>query len=172
MKLKKIIIIIMMLFSIINLETKVKAADDLYPEATYIWNYLKNQGYNDAVAAGILGNIATECAGSELYLEPFVYSKSKKYYGICQWGLRWYPEIANATLEKQCEFLMSNIESTINLFGDDYYKDFDYTAFVLLENERDAALAFAKCYERCYEDSYEERQENATFTLNYYKNII
>ena len=152
-----------------NLNIEVKAVEeDKYPEATYIWNYLKDAGYNDAVAAGILGNIATECAGSELYLKPLIYSKSGNYYGICQWGLKWYPEIAGLNLEEQCDFLLSNIEKNINHFGEDYFTYFDYDAFVSMKDEKDAALAFAKCYERCHSSSYEERQKNATFVLKHY----
>ena len=164
---KSIIAIIMIIFLIINLTLLVKA-EDPYPEASYIWNYLKDAGYNDAVAAGILGNIATECAGSELHLEPFVYSECGNYYGICQWGLEWFPEVADLGLEEQCDFLLSNIEDMINLFGEDYFTNFDYDAFVSMEDEKDAALAFAQCYERCHYRSYKERKENATFVLEYY----
>ena len=37
-----------------------------YPVATEIWMFLKNCGYNDYVAAGILGNMMAEVGGNTL----------------------------------------------------------------------------------------------------------
>ena len=45
---------------------------------------------------------------------------------------------------------------------------FVYWHFTQLTNERDAALAFAKCYERCSSAGYTKRQNNATTAYKYF----
>ena len=42
------------------------------PIATEIWLYLKKQGYNDYVCAGILGNIMAEVGGQTLNIRHMV----------------------------------------------------------------------------------------------------
>ena len=37
-----------------------------------------------------------------------------------------------------------------------------------MEDETEAAIAFAKCYERCSSVSYEVRKTNATKAYNYF----
>lgn len=137
-----------------------------YPEATYVWRYMKNLGWNDYVCAGIMGNMMAEVGGQTLNLQPRLQGT---YYGICQWS-REYGEVWGADLATQCNFLRDTIKYEIDTYGFKYYKGFKYANFLNLTNEKEAALAFAKSYERCASFSYGVRQSNATKALNYFTN--
>lgn len=147
-----------------SLEARWSEKEAEYPEATQIWTYLKNLGYNDYVCAGILGNIMAEAGGSTLNIQPLVQGG---FYGICQWN-QAYSEVWGASLEEQLDFLRDTIEYELDTFGYAYGKDFDYGAFLQLTDEKDAALAFSKCYERNAPSSYNIRQVNATKALEYF----
>ncbi|MCM1223052.1 MAG: hypothetical protein NC548_52230, partial [Lachnospiraceae bacterium] len=87
------------------------------------------------------------------------------YWGICQWSNEYYPEVEGMNLEEQCEHLVGSIERVMNLFGEDD----EYERFITLEDEKEAALRFAKYYEVCGSESYEKRQNCATDALGYFK---
>ena len=90
--------------------TKYIPAGD-YEVAKYIWSYFKKLGWSDKVAAGVMGNIMTESGGQSLEnIQWWVKDSHGNHYGICQWSLKYYPEIDNASLDKQLEFLASGIE--------------------------------------------------------------
>ena len=141
-----------------------------YPNAAFVWYYLKDQGYNDYVCAGILGNMMCECGGLTLNLQPEIYSPGKYFYGLCQWNKDYYSKVFGCNIVEQMDFLMSNIEYEMNIFGYAYRSGFKYDSFLNLQNERDAALAFAKCYERCNSAYYSIRQTCATTAYNYFTN--
>lgn len=141
--------------------------EEEYPEATYIWRYLKGLGYNDYVCAGILGNIMNEVGGDTLKLQPTIYSPDKAYYGICQWNNK-YKEIWDASLENQCNYLEDTIAYELDTFGYAYKKEFNYDKFFELTDVESAALAFAKCYERCNSSSFNARKKNAVNAYNYF----
>lgn len=68
---------------------EIRAAERMeeYPVATTIWIYLtETLGYNDYVAAGVVGNMMTEVGGQTLNIQPGLYGHgtNKGYYGICQ----------------------------------------------------------------------------------------
>ena len=138
-----------------------------YPVATEIWLYMKDQGWNDAVCAGILGNMMAECGGHTLSLQPTV--SNKYYYGICQWS-KGYPNVWYSNLDSQCEFLINTIEYEFNTFGSSYKRGFNFNSFLNLNDEKEVAKAFAKCYERCGSSSLNQRQKNATIAYNYFTN--
>lgn len=139
-----------------------------YPYATFIWTFLHEQGYNDYVCAGILGNIMCECGGYTLNINPFVYGCNGAYYGMCQWSKRYCPGVQGQSLENQCYYLLSNIKQAFDTYGYLYSSGFNYNSFLNLTNEKYAALSFAKCYERCSSASYTARQNCATFAYNYF----
>lgn len=141
-----------------------KRQDKQYPTASYVWNYMKSLGWSNAVCAGIMGNMMTECGGHTLNLK--YNAQTKSYYGICQWG-RHYPKVWNTNLETQCKFLKDTIEYEINTFGKLYKKGFNYKSFLQLTDPKEVALAFAKCYERCA-GGYQGRQNNAVKAYNYF----
>lgn len=149
---------------------KSSIVTDKYSNATIIWNYLRNLGYNKYVCAGIIGNIMTEVGGQTLEIRPGLYDESGNYYGICQWSLKYYPSIEGRSLTTQLNFLAETIKYEFNTYGHLYYSGFDYSAFLNLNNASETALAFAKVYERCSSDSYVKRQNNASIAYNYFVN--
>lgn len=138
-----------------------------YPVATEIWEYLDNKGYNDYVKAGILGNMMTEVGGQTLNIKVNAYNSSG-YYGICQWSLKYNPQMNNTSLITQLDFLTVSMEQEFNNYGKNYKAGFNYSTFITMLDEEEAALAFAKCYERCSSGSYGKRKANAKKALKYY----
>lgn len=138
-----------------------------YPTATYIWKYLKAQGYNDYVCAGILGNMMAETGGNTLNIQWNIYGGS--YYGICQWS-RAYSTIHGGNLQQQCEYLSQTIKKEFDTFGSNYYRGFNYNAFIGMQDSGQAAIAFAKCYERCASAYVNIRATNAYKAYNYFVN--
>lgn len=141
--------------------------EDKYPIATTIWNALREKGYNEYVCAGIMGNFMAETGGQTLNINPNLWS-SDGYYGIAQWSPKYFPEVCDKDLDAQLEFLFSNIEYEFNTFGKNYQKGFNYEKFLLLTDCREAALAFAKCYERCDSAYYTVRQDNSEVAYEHF----
>ena len=136
-----------------------------YPVASEIFIFLKEElQLNDYVCAGILGNMMAETGGQTLNIE---WDIGDEYYGICQWSVRYNPEIENASLVGQLWYLKNTIKSEFDTFGYLYGDNFDYEAFTNMKDEREAALAFAICYERCHHDYYTVRQDNAEVAYEY-----
>ena len=141
----------------------IKAAE--YPAATQIWRYMKAQGWNDYVCAGIMGNIMAEVGGQTLDIRYTL--SSNGYYGMCQWG-RGYSQVWGAGLETQCDFLRDTIKYEFDTYGFKYQKGFNFNSFLNMTDAQQAALAFAKSYERCASGSYGVRQKNAVKAYNYF----
>ena len=139
-----------------------------YPVAARVWELLKEAGYNDYVCAGIIGNMMAECGGQTLSLTYDAYSPSGYYYGLCQWNRSAYGYVFDADVDEQIEVLLDTIVYELDTFGYCYSNYFDYSSFLELTDEQDAALAFAKCYERCGSGTYYTRQLNATEAYNYF----
>lgn len=146
-------------------EEKIVTSDE-YPDAAEVWSILSEAGCSDYVCAGILGNMMAECGGQTLALQPYV--SSSNYYGMCQWNQAYRDKVWGASLEDQCNFLLNSMKYEIDTFGFCYASGFNYDKFLNLTNEKDVALAFAKCYERCGSGSYSIRQDNATTAYNYF----
>ena len=141
----------------------IKAAE--YPAATQIWRYMKAQGWNNYVCAGIMGNIMAEVGGQTLNIRYTLSSGS--YYGMCQWS-RAYSKVWGAGLETQCDFLRDTIKYEFDTYGSKYQKGFNFNSFLNMTDAQQAALAFAKSYERCGSGSYGVRQKNAVKAYNYF----
>lgn len=138
-----------------------------YPSATFIWKYFKNQGYSDAVAAGILGNMMTEVGGwisNYATMNLDICNSGKTYYGICQWKKKIYPGVVGRDLQGQLDFLMSTIQNEYKDFG----RGYTYETFLQITNPAEAALSFAKTYERCSSSSYKRRQTCAQIAYDYF----
>lgn len=144
-----------------------------YPYATYVWLYLtRTLGYNDYVAAGIIGNMMAEVGGGTLNLQYWLYSYgSGYYYGLCQWNKSNYSEVRGCDLIEQCEFLAITIEYELDTFGYAYSRGYKYADFLALNSTEDAALMFAKCYERCASNSYGLRQTYAETAYQYFTGL-
>ena len=132
-----------------------------------MWQFLDDAGYNDYVIAGIIGNMMVECGGHTLALEPYIYSIDG-YYGLCQWSRGYQDRVGDTDTEYQCQFLLDTIVYEIDTYGHLYKRGFDYSSFISLTNEKDAALAFARSYERCGFISYGARRACATTAYNYF----
>lgn len=141
-----------------------------YPVASTVWKMLKEAGYNDYVCAGILGNMMAECGGQTLDLNPYDYSSSGYYYGLCQWNRDVYGYIFGEDVEYQVNALLDTIKYEIDTYGFKYYSGFNYNTFLNMTDEQDAALAFAMCYERCGSSYYYIREVNATEAYDYFVN--
>ena len=134
-----------------------------YSQATQVWNSLKALGLNDYVCAGIMGNIMAEVGGQTLDISGWsrYSSTSSGYYGICQWAGVRKQRLLNdfgTTLEAQIKFLSVELFEVIPK-GNSFYN---------MQDEKEAALYFAKYYERCGSGSYSVRQSNATKALDYF----
>lgn len=139
-----------------------------YPAATQIWLSMKEQGWNDYVCAGILGNMMAECGGHTLNIQWNIYDYSGWFYGICQWSLYYRPEASGLSLENQLDLLYNTIESEFDYAGFCYYSGFTYDDFLQMTDYRNVALAFAKVYERCSSASHSIRQDNARIAYEYF----
>ena len=131
-----------------------------YPYATYIWIYLTQQlGYNNAVAAGIIGNCMAEVGGQTLNIQYWIGGSG--YYGMCQWSRRYFPGVIGADLPGQCQFLANTMSRQ---FGS------SLSSFLSLQDPGSAALIFARKYERCTSASYGVRQRNAAKAYVFFTN--
>ena len=140
--------------------TTVKA-DGNYNQATQVWNSLRALGLNEYVCAGIIGNIMAEVGGQTLDISRWPNYSKGSHYGICQWGGSRKKRLLNnfgTTLEDQIRFLSIELFEVIPK-GNSFYN---------MQDEKEAALYFAKYYERCGTGSYSVRQSNATKALNYF----
>ena len=137
-----------------------------YDAAVQIWNYLHAIGCNDYAAAGILGNMMSECGGHTLELQWWIYDHG--YYGLCQWYYKYFPSVQGADLAGQLEFLGSSLPKTMNSYGYMYASGFNYNSFANIDDISAAALSFAKCYERCASWTYNSRVNNAYKAYHYF----
>ena len=150
-------------------ETTINEVEDEYFYAREIWEYLRYEmELNEYCAAGIMGNIMTECGGQTLDIQPYI-TNSSGHYGICQWNLRYFPEVRGKSLHGQLEFLNSTIRWIMNDFGDRYYDGFNYNKFIEITDERIAAQAFAYAYEGCGNYCAPRRLDHATEALRYFE---
>lgn len=136
-------------------------ADGNYSQTQQIWNELKALGLNDYVCAGIMGNIMAEVGGHTLDISRYSTTSVNGYYGICQWSGSRKQRLLNdfgTTLEDQIRFL------SVELF-EEIPED---SSFYNMQDEKEAALYFAKYYERCSSSHYSVRQTNATKALEYF----
>lgn len=140
-----------------------------YPAAEYIWQYMKDLGWNDYVCAGVMGNLMAEVGGQTLNIQYNLYSSGGGYYGMCQWSKKYHSGIYGINdLNTQCNYLRDTIKYEIDTFGYKYQTNFNLEAFLNLTDAQQAALAFAKTYERCASGSYAVRQRNAITAYNYF----
>lgn len=146
-----------------------------YPEATTVWKYLTEElGYNNYVAAGILGNMMLECGGNSLKLQPTIYSSNRNYYGLCQWnvvtkrnnGVLYNGKVKDANLMTQLNYLAGEEFGSIK-YAFDHSSLVSYDSFTSLTNCEKAAEMFAKVYEVCG-NTYYTRGINALRAYQYF----
>lgn len=146
-----------------KLAAHVSYPDKDYVQATAVWNHLKSIGLNDYVCAGILGNIMAEVGGQTLDISRWSHyaQTNKNYYGICQW--------AGGRKSRLLNEFGSSLEAQIKFLGVELFEVIPKNnSFYDMQDEKEAALYFAKYYERCGSSSYSVRKQNATKALNYF----
>ena len=145
-----------------------------YPVATEVWLYMKEElGWNDYVCAGVMGNLMVETGGQTLNLQPNLWGhgSNRGYYGICQWSKKYYPSVADTSLDYQLDFLRDTVEYEFDTYGKLYQSGMKYEDFTNMTGDcRATALAFAKAYERCNSKYYSIRQDNAEKAYEYFTN--
>lgn len=155
--------------NVITEQNTINAWRAEYYYATETWLYLKQRGYSDAVASGIIGNMMIETSGGSLALKPTIYSSGRGFYGLCQWSLYYRPEAADMPFEAQLEYLHNDMASEFATFGGACYKrGFTFEDFLALEDPATAADAFAKIYERCGSGTYSLRKKAAVKAYDYF----
>lgn len=112
-----------------------------YPVACQVWQILRSWGWNEAVSAGIIGNMMTECGGLTLDLEWDLYDDTGMFYGLCMWSLKWASETAGLSIEDQMQYLYDTIEVNMDYFGGDFQE------FLNIADPGYAALYFQWYYE-------------------------
>ncbi len=136
-----------------------------YPAATFIWYYMKDQGWSDYVCAGIMGNIMQEVGGRTLNIN---YLHSNAYYGICCWKKVYHPGVVDKDLEGQCEYLVATVANAMNKGGYLYQDGYTFEDFLEAESVEEAAAAFMIVYERPGHTDPTKRVQNGERAFNYF----
>lgn len=144
------------------------AQEQEYYYAAKTWQFLRQHGFNDAVACAIIGNMMIETSGGTLALKPEIYSSGRGFYGLCQWSLYYKPFMAGKSFEEQLEYLVEDMPKEFENFGFCYKSNFTYEDFLAMEDPAQAAVAFAKVYERCGSGTYSVRKRAAITAFDYF----
>lgn len=143
---------------------------------TEIWHYLsETAGFNHAVTAGIIGNMSAEsggCGYEDIEVYNWDNATGRSYYGICQWSIKYNPEIANTDLKFQLDYLVDTYDHAFTHWGYNYShrygSKFRTEQFVNMSDPYEAAIAFAVCYERCASRHVELRGPLANKAYEYF----
>ena len=136
-----------------------------YPAATYIWDYMKAQGWSDYVCAGVMGNIMQETGGRTLNID---YMHDNAYYGMCCWKKEYHPKVVGLDLEGQCAYLIETVTNVMNSHGYLYQKGYTFEDFLEAESIEEAAAAFMIVYERPEHTNPIRRVENGEKAYEYF----
>lgn len=132
-----------------------------------VWNYLKGQGFSDAAAAGVMGNLMQE---SSTEINPKLKQKGGPGRGIAQWTIgsdRWnalqkYAQAQGKSwenLEVQLGFMVKEMDSKAT-----YWKKTgagSLEGFKKMTNTDQAVMAFEQAYERAGKPVYSHRKKYA-----------
>lgn len=157
---------LLLILCILTPSMEVQAAQK-YKTAQTVWDYLDEQGYNDYVKAGIIGNMMAECGGQTLALNAGC--KSSAHYGLCQWSRKYCPNMYGASLKSQLKYLNKTMPDAFKYYGKRYKGGFNFKKFKNLKDEKQAARAFSLCYERPASKNTKKREANATKALKYFR---
>ena len=130
-----------------------------YPVASLVWELLRENGLSEYVAAGILGNMMAECGGQTLDLQPYIYADG--FYGLCMFGLAYFPDVAGKDVHGQIGVLLDTMPTNMEQAG------YNYDSFLALTDARTAARWFSFGYERPAVWS-EQRATNAETAYKYF----
>lgn len=113
-----------------------------HPQATTIYEKLRERGVPEVATCAIIGNVMREVGGDTLNVSPLIYGGNGGYYGMCQWSLYYNPSVAGASVDGQIDYLMRTIEGNMRMFGGSY----EY--FTSITDVGVAAQYFNDYYER------------------------
>lgn len=141
-----------------------------YPAATIAWVYMTEElGWSDVVAAGIIGNMMTECGGQTLKLNWD--SNGSSGYGLIQWigGRRnsikaKYGE--KPTVVEQIEFVKDELYGTNGVRQQ--VTDKQRELILNATSPEQCASYFAKWFERPASNNYSKREANAAKAYAYF----
>lgn len=137
-----------------------------YPVATYIWYYMKEQGWSDYVCAGIMGNIMQETGGRTLNIDCLY--DGNGYYGMCCWKKQYHPEVVKLGLEGQCEYLVKTLSKVMDSHGYLYEEEYTFQDFLDAKSVEEVAAAFMIIYERPEHSNPIKRVENGEKAYRYF----
>ena len=128
-----------------------------------VYEALKKEGYNDAVIAGIMGNIMQESN-----FRTSSYNGNEDGGGFCGWLYEYFPEMrGEESAEAQINYLIDTLNNPIH----NNQKN-TKSALLAIENTpegaRQAAYIFATEYEHCASSSHTSRQD---FASNFYESF-
>lgn len=129
-----------------------------YPVAAAVWQRLREHGLSEPVAAGIMGNMMSECGGHTLDLDPYIYSGG--FYGLAMWSIHYFPSVDGLGVAAQVDFLVDTLSNIKDGGG-------SVEAFLALTDARAAARYFSDYYERPASWS-EKRADNAEVAYKYF----
>lgn len=155
-------------------EPIVELIPDKYPEARAIWNYLKDYGFSDYVAAGIIGNMVAE-VGDPSTKEPVFdldWKNNSGYeIGLCQWTsgrkatiMKLYGKVPD--IGDQIQFIYDEMLGNNGVTRQITEKQ--YQEIIKANSPSRAAYLFALYFERCAKGSYKTRQFKAEQAYEYF----
>lgn len=155
-------------------EPIVELIPDKYPEARAIWNYLKDYGFSDYVAAGIIGNMVAE-VGDPSTKEPVFdldWENNSGYeIGLCQWTsgrkatiMKLYGKVPD--IGDQIQFIYDEMLGNNGVTRQITEKQ--YQEIISADSPSKAAYLFALYFERCAKGSYKARQFKAEQAYEYF----
>lgn len=121
-----------------------------YPEASYVWDLLKQAGLSDIHAAAIIGNAMSESGGQTLAIN--VYQDESGYWGAWAMSKTYFPDVvgkgADAQVAKILETLDPRFYDTTDVrsaakFFSDYWERPAVWSSVRADNAEKALAYFA-----------------------------
>lgn len=162
-----------------NVDTSVPTIEDNdYVDdsmvARNLWNYLRELGYSEVVAAGIIGNFVAEVGDPSTKDSNFDLdwrSNTGSEIGLCQWmGARKDAIIGRygnkPSCEEQIEFMHNELTGTNGVVRQ--VTEAQYQLITNALTPEDAAYYFALYFERCGSGSYRVRQFKAKQAYEYF----
>jgi hypothetical protein len=141
-----------------------------YPAATIAWIYMTEElGWSDVVAAGIIGNMMSECGGQTLTLDWD--SNSGSGYGLIQWIGNRRASIKEKygetpTIVEQIEFVKDELYGTNGV--KQQVTDRQRELILNANSPEQCAAEFARWFERPASTNYSVRKSNATKAYAYF----
>lgn len=120
-----------------------------YPEASYVWQLLREAGLSDIHAAAILGNAMAESGGQTLNIN--IYQDASGYWGAWAMSKYYFPDVAGKGADAQVAKILETIDA----------------GFYATTDVRSAAKWFSDNWERPARWS-EQRADNAELALRYF----